>query len=236
LDDVQHAVRSYATPSRFGDLARRFFADYISRTLRFFVEKELSNIVGSGLAVKSVDDSTRFTEALDVYSRQSARIIRDFARDWYDYAWSDVVPLPGEPEIDPEIIDDPVKPGDLIQAEVRYEGNGKFVLELRNLTEPRNWNSTRSVQDSDNPADRANADWMVEAPPYRCNNAPCPLSDFGTFRFSDASADDQPIPSGPNTQRYVMTTADGSLPRAEPSELMANGTAFRITWIRPGPN
>ena len=83
LDDVQHALRSHSTPARFGDLSRRFFGDFLARTLRFFIDRELSNHVGAGHALTSIDTSQRFTTELDVYARQSARIMEEFAGSWY---------------------------------------------------------------------------------------------------------------------------------------------------------
>jgi hypothetical protein len=71
------------------------------------------------------------------------------------FAWSEMVPE------DPMIIDHPIKPGDHIQAEVRYEDDGKFVLEMHNLTQ--HWNFRRDAQGSDDPVDRADAEWILEA-------------------------------------------------------------------------
>jgi hypothetical protein len=83
VDDIQHALRSHSTADQFGDLAWRFFGDYLARTLKFFVEKELSNSVHAGAQLNTIDDSIRFSEELDVFTRQSARIMEDFAGDWF---------------------------------------------------------------------------------------------------------------------------------------------------------
>lgn len=83
LEDLQHAFYSHSSPARFGELARKFFGDYLARTLRFFVEKELSNLVGSGHRLTNIDASTDFTRTLDLYARESARIVEDFATGWY---------------------------------------------------------------------------------------------------------------------------------------------------------
>jgi hypothetical protein len=83
LEDVQHALRSHSTPARFGDLARRFFGDFLARTLRFFIDRELSNHVGADHALSGIDASRTFTTELDVYTRQSARIMEEFAASWY---------------------------------------------------------------------------------------------------------------------------------------------------------
>jgi hypothetical protein len=82
-DDVQRAFRVYSTPGRFGEVARRFFGDFMSRSLRTFVDRELSNHVGAGKTISNVDESRQFMEALDTYTRQSARIVQEFAGGWY---------------------------------------------------------------------------------------------------------------------------------------------------------
>jgi hypothetical protein len=83
LEDLQHAFYAHSTPSRFGELSRRFFGDYLARTLRFLVEKELSNNVGAAHGLTQIAESARFSGALDVYTRESARIVEDFAGGWY---------------------------------------------------------------------------------------------------------------------------------------------------------
>jgi hypothetical protein len=83
IQDLQSAFRRHSTPEAFGLMARRFFGDFLSRTLRFFVERELSNHVGPGHALANVRDSHEFASALDLYCRQSARILERFAPEWY---------------------------------------------------------------------------------------------------------------------------------------------------------
>jgi hypothetical protein len=83
VEDLQQAFRRFSTERRFATLAKYFFGDFFARTLRFFVEKELSNCVGPGHTLRSVDASDEFAQALDVYARQSARIMETFAAGWY---------------------------------------------------------------------------------------------------------------------------------------------------------
>ena len=83
LEDVRQAFRGHATDARFGDLSRRFFGDFLARTLRFFVDKELSNTVGARRGLTDIGASGEFTAALDLYARQSARIMEQFASGWY---------------------------------------------------------------------------------------------------------------------------------------------------------
>ncbi len=83
MEDVQRAFRDHSTQKGFGDLARRFFGDFLSRTLQSFVDRELSNNVGGGHALAGIDASGEFSDALDLYARQSARIVEEFASGWY---------------------------------------------------------------------------------------------------------------------------------------------------------
>lgn len=83
LEDLETAFRHHATPARFGDLARRFFADFAARTLRFYIDKELALHVGPGRSLDSFADAEAFVADLDRYARQSAAIVERFAADWY---------------------------------------------------------------------------------------------------------------------------------------------------------
>lgn len=77
--DLQQAMREYSTSSGFSVLARRFFADFMARTIRFYVDREVANVVG---VLQGTDATRRFDEALDIYTRQSARVLDSFAADW----------------------------------------------------------------------------------------------------------------------------------------------------------
>ena len=83
IDDLQSALRAYSTDRSFGQVSRRFFADFMARTLASFVERELANHVGSGHGLRSLDQSREFSAALDLHTRQSARIMEDYAAGWY---------------------------------------------------------------------------------------------------------------------------------------------------------
>ena len=83
LEDLQLAFRAHSTRHQFGALSRRFFGDFLSRLLRSTIERELSHHVTLGSPLASVGDSLKFTQALDIYARQSARIVEDFAAGWY---------------------------------------------------------------------------------------------------------------------------------------------------------
>ncbi len=83
IADVQYACRAYSSRKQFGVLATRFFADFFSRTLRYFVDREVANYVGPGRSIPNIQAGQHFEQALDLYARQSAHIVEDFAGGWY---------------------------------------------------------------------------------------------------------------------------------------------------------
>jgi hypothetical protein len=83
VDDVRLAFQAHSTKDRFGAVARRFFADFMARSLRSFVDRALAQHVGPGQGIANVDQSGAFMAALDTHTRQSARIVETFAADWY---------------------------------------------------------------------------------------------------------------------------------------------------------
>lgn len=83
IADVQYACRTYSSRKQFGILATRFFADFFSRTLRYFVDREVANYVGPGRSIPNIQAGQQFGQALDLYARQSAHIVEDFAAGWY---------------------------------------------------------------------------------------------------------------------------------------------------------
>jgi len=81
---LQDAVRAYATPARFGDLAQIFFGDFMSRTLTGIVDRALPGHIGGGGGVVTVAESREVLAALDAHSRETASVVRDFAGQWLD--------------------------------------------------------------------------------------------------------------------------------------------------------
>ncbi len=82
LEDLERALRKHASPDRFAVVTQRFFGDFLARTLRFYVDKELPQHVGVG-GFADIGQSAAFVEDLDRYTRQSAVIVQQFAADWF---------------------------------------------------------------------------------------------------------------------------------------------------------
>lgn len=80
--DLEQRIRQHTTDRGFGTLTHRFFGEYLARTLRFYVDKELPFHVGADSGFPDIAASALFMEELDTYCRQSARIVEAFASEW----------------------------------------------------------------------------------------------------------------------------------------------------------
>ncbi|MBI5285318.1 MAG: hypothetical protein HY874_09515 [Chloroflexi bacterium] len=83
VEDLRRAFRVYSTRERFGELARRFFSDFMSRSMRSFVDRELANHIGPAAHLATVSDSQEFLAALQTHTWQSALIVEEFAGGWH---------------------------------------------------------------------------------------------------------------------------------------------------------
>ncbi len=82
LEDLEQSFRRHASDRQFGDLAGRFFGDFMARTLRFYIDRALPTAVGGG-GLPTIGASSDFTAALDLHARQTARAVEVFAVGWY---------------------------------------------------------------------------------------------------------------------------------------------------------
>lgn len=82
-EDVQHALGRYASGERFSQLARAFFSRLTQRTLRYYLDRELSNHIGAGRRFGDDAARSRFAEALDRHCWETTRIVEAFAGGWY---------------------------------------------------------------------------------------------------------------------------------------------------------
>jgi hypothetical protein len=82
LEDLTDAFRRHSSDVQFGDLARRFFGDFVARTLRFYVDRALPGAAGGG-GLATIGDTADFASALDLHARQTAKAVEKYAADWY---------------------------------------------------------------------------------------------------------------------------------------------------------
>ena len=81
--DLRRALARLASGDRFGALARGFFARLTSRTLDYYLSRELANHVGPGRRFQSDAERVAFDRALSTHAFETARIVEAFAGGWY---------------------------------------------------------------------------------------------------------------------------------------------------------
>ncbi|MBA3518413.1 MAG: hypothetical protein H0T75_12400 [Rhizobiales bacterium] len=82
-EDVQTAFRKLGTSDRFSVLARDFFSRLTSRSLGYFLSRELPRHVGPGRRFADLGEHGAFNAALDLHCREASRIIKEFSGGWY---------------------------------------------------------------------------------------------------------------------------------------------------------
>ncbi|MGO9061870.1 MAG: hypothetical protein ACLQU2_31545 [Candidatus Binataceae bacterium] len=81
--DVRLAVARLGTSDRFSILARDFFSRLTSRSLGYFLSRELSRDVGPNKRFAAIGEHGDFNAALDLHCREASRIIKEFSGGWY---------------------------------------------------------------------------------------------------------------------------------------------------------
>jgi hypothetical protein len=81
--DVRLAVAKLGTSDRFSVVARDFFSRLTSRSLGYFLSRELSKHVGPYKRFAGVGEHSEFNAALDLHCREASRIIKEFSGGWY---------------------------------------------------------------------------------------------------------------------------------------------------------
>ncbi len=141
-----------------------------------------------------------------------------------NYAWFEMYPKGAY-----EIIGFPVDNGDTIRARVHYKGNNTFRLVIYNETQsvftviPKSY--TMSTK-----AKRSCAEWIVEAPYL---GGILPLSDFQSVTFQRCATIINGIKGPINSTSWVndeITMEDSGGLEAQPSDLLENGSYFRVVW------
>lgn len=82
-DEVASACGELGRPEVFARVARDYLADFMSRVLRYAVDREASNFLGSSADWSSSADLLQVGERLDTYCHESSRIVEDFAEGWF---------------------------------------------------------------------------------------------------------------------------------------------------------
>lgn len=80
-EDVRRAFAAQATEKGFGETARDWFGRFLGRTLQYFIDRELSNHVGRGVAGSSAEALKLEREVL-AYAHERTRVLQEYASGW----------------------------------------------------------------------------------------------------------------------------------------------------------
>jgi Peptidase A4 family len=181
------------------------------------------------LKATSNDSSTALWVGIDGYSSPTVEQLGT-EHDWsngeqQNSAWYEMYPNPSY-----QITGFPLDVGDVIQAEVVYQGNSEFKLSMVNHTKqvyiviP--GNLTKSTV-----AKRSSAEWILEAPYL---SEVLPLSDFQEVPFTNCTTTINNVTGGIankdwETDALTMASPSGAV-KAVPSGLSADNENFTVTW------
>src|SRR5262249_23837179 len=150
------------------------------------------------------------------------------------YAWFEFYPHPSF------VINSlSIRPGDVVTAEVKYAGRNQFTVSLTDVTTGQTFSTTTKVN-----AQRSSAEGIAEAPSSA--GGILPLADFGfadfgqsyTSRANTAMINGVTLPIGSfgNVSQITMVSqADGTTVKAQPSSLSSDKNSFSDSWYSPGP-
>jgi hypothetical protein len=148
-----------------------------------------------------------------------------------------------------------VHAGDRISGSVKVNGTA-VTVQLKNLTTGKAFTKTLKMS----APDISSAEWIAEAPSAltRGGTTIVPLADFGTVRFTAASAtstaghtgtisdsawaatkiqlESATSRGGPGPYGGPYTAGDLSSSEATPTTLSSGGSAFAVTWSQTGSN
>lgn len=81
--DLQRDFRRRSTESGFSTLTKHFFGDFIARTLRYVVGREVLAHVGPALGMTTVQDARDVDRAVTTHARETVRVMEQFSGEWY---------------------------------------------------------------------------------------------------------------------------------------------------------
>jgi Peptidase A4 family len=135
----------------------------------------------------------------------------------------------------------PIKPGDVISAEVSANAKGAFTVTLTDEATRKLFSVSTKVPS----AARSSAEWIIEAP---YSGGVLPLADFNSVSYGadhtaisstcDATVGTAhgPIGSFPPAEVFAITmTADNGATKSQPSMLSGDQSSVTDAWYNAGP-
>jgi hypothetical protein len=77
-------LRNQLTPTKLGHLVSHFFADFLGRVLRFYVDKTLPRFIGPDYGFATIAESEALVEGLNRYATMLAMSTDYFAGRWFN--------------------------------------------------------------------------------------------------------------------------------------------------------
>jgi hypothetical protein len=181
----------------------------------------------TGCSTQSGDTMAAFWVGIDGYGstsvEQDGSLAYCYQRKVYYYTWWEMYPSNG---IQP--VGTSVEPGDQITASVTRVGT-KYTLKVIDAKHTDN-SFTENETCAKKTCTNASAEWVAEAPTG--TSGQYPLSDFGTWRISNAtvktSSQAGTISTFPD---YFITMTSDSTVLAKPGPLNHSGSSFTDTWL-----
>jgi hypothetical protein len=83
LGEIQLHFKQYGTPRQLARIVSRFFGAFLSRVLRFYLDKELPLQAGAERVFLSIYQGEVFLDDVDRYARRLAELTAEFSEDSY---------------------------------------------------------------------------------------------------------------------------------------------------------
>lgn len=81
-EDERVTIASFASTTRFGELAQTFFTNVLRGHIRYFLDREVPRHIGVGHALASVADAEYFDEAVRRHCCETTIIMRAYSQGW----------------------------------------------------------------------------------------------------------------------------------------------------------
>ena len=94
-DELRLGLKSLSTKKGFGELGQAFFGRFMTGFLNFYLSRITAEKIGSSF-IQQLGDLSVFNRALANHCLESARIVRDFAGQWYSKTQYERGRLPGQ--------------------------------------------------------------------------------------------------------------------------------------------
>lgn len=88
LSQLQETLRRSSTSQAIGSVFREYFASFLTRSVTYVLDKELSNSVGEGRSIATPREALHLTKEIDRYCYETTKVVQEFAAGWYSKeAW-----------------------------------------------------------------------------------------------------------------------------------------------------